>query len=159
MLRECFPDSSASCRGVWPLREFPVHLVIFSSSVARFQPNSKPLGSINAKCQLMVAHIMLTFEGGGSGYSKCTELQPRLVGHPYHASCSAFSWQIPLCSEHGSSEQKPPQQSVSAKTKICFMTSTHLLVYAISTWEFDFMYLWAQALVYISGRSLILMFC
>lgn len=41
-----------------------MHLVIFSSSVARFQPNSKHFGSINAECQLMVAHIMLTFEGG-----------------------------------------------------------------------------------------------
>lgn len=39
------------------------------------------------------------------------------------------------------------------------MASTHLFIYAISAWEIDFLHLWEQVFVYISGRSLILMFC
>lgn len=40
MLRECFPDSSASYRGIWPLKEFLKQLMIFSLlSSAGSSPN------------------------------------------------------------------------------------------------------------------------
>lgn len=56
-LRGCFPGSSASCRGIWPLRKFlELLMTFFIAKFCRFQPQSKHCCSINANFQLMEPH-------------------------------------------------------------------------------------------------------
>ena len=64
MLRQCFPDTSASCRGICPLREFLEQLMIFFiAKFCMFQPKSKHCFSTNANFQLMAPHKHHTPDG------------------------------------------------------------------------------------------------